>query len=129
MYGVLLGGLALAWLVPPSWLLAMPVGLRLVAACVIAFLPIFAANVIFAKRFSGSSSATLALGTNLLGAMLGGCLEYLSLVTGYRALLLLAAVLYVLAYAVTPREPVATSGEPVLQRRPMRSDAAQPAPP
>ena len=103
MYGVLLGGLALAWLVPASWLLAMPVGLRLVAASVIAFLPIFAANVIFAKRFSYSASPTLALGTNLLGAMVGGCLEYLSLVTGYRMLLGLAAALYVLAYVVTPR--------------------------
>lgn len=110
MYGILLGGLALAWLVPSSWLLAMPVGLRLVAACIVAFLPIFAANVIFAKRFSDSASPTLALGTNLLGAMVGGCLEYLSLVTGYRMLLVLAAVLYLLAYAVTPRAAVDIAG-------------------
>ena len=107
MYGVLLGGLALAWLIPSSWLLAMPVGLRLVAACVLAFLPIFAANVIFAKRFGDSASPTLALGTNLLGAMVGGCLEYLSLVTGYRMLLVLAALLYVSAYAITPRSDLA----------------------
>ena len=102
MYGVLVGGLALAWLVPSSWLLALPLVPRLLAAVVIAFLPIFAANVIFAKRFGDTASAAIALGTNLLGAMVGGCLEYLALVSGYRTLLVLAALLYVGAYVVTP---------------------------
>jgi len=69
---------------------------------VIAFLPIFAANIIFAKRFSETSDAALSFSTNLLGAMLGGCLEYLSLVFGYHALLILAALLYVGAYLVSP---------------------------
>ena len=69
----------------------------------ISFLPIFAANVIFAKRFSATGNAPMAFGTNLLGAIVGGCLEYLSLVFGYRALLIIAAVLYVGAYAVMPR--------------------------
>jgi hypothetical protein len=105
MYAILLGSLAFAWLVPASWLLAMPVPLRLAAAVVIAFLPVFAANVIFAKRFADSASPTLALGTNLLGAMVGGCLEYLALATGYRMLLVLAAGLYLGAYALTPRQP------------------------
>jgi hypothetical protein len=36
--------------------------------------------------------------------MLGGALEYLSLAFGYRALLLIAAILYLGAYAVMPRE-------------------------
>ena len=35
-----------------------------------------------------------AFAANLLGAMVGGCLEYLSLIVGYQALLLLAALLY-----------------------------------
>ena len=52
MYFLLFGGLALAWLVPASWVLALPVPLRLVVAIVLAFLPIMAANIIFAKRFS-----------------------------------------------------------------------------
>jgi hypothetical protein len=36
----------------------------------------------------------------------GGCLEYLSLVIGYRNLLIIAAAVYVLAFLVRPREPV-----------------------
>ncbi|MDQ6934321.1 MAG: methyltransferase domain-containing protein [Actinomycetota bacterium] len=103
MYGLLLGGLALNWVIPASWLLSLGVLPRGAAAITISFLPIFAANIIFAKRFSTTANAPLAFGTNLLGAIVGGCLEYLSLVFGYRALLVLAAVLYLGAYAVMPR--------------------------
>jgi hypothetical protein len=103
MYGLLLGGLALNWLVPPHWLLSLGVPVRAVVAIVIAFLPIFAANIIFAKRFAETADGALALGTNLLGAIVGRCLEYLSLVLGYRNILILAAVLYVEAYLLMPR--------------------------
>jgi hypothetical protein len=102
MYALLIGGLALNWLVPTSWLLSLAFLVRIVVAVVIAFLPIFAANIVFAKRFSETGDAALSFGTNLLGAMLGGCLEYLSLVFGYHALLILAALLYVGAYVVSP---------------------------
>jgi len=104
MYGLLLGGLALAWLVPASWLLSLPALGRLPLAVLIAFLPIFAANVIFAKRFASTKHPTIAFATNLLGSMLGGALEYLSLAFGYRALLIIAALLYISAYLLMPRE-------------------------
>ena len=103
MYALLLGGLALAWLVPSSWLLSLDVVARAPVAIAISFLPIFAANIIFASRFADTANAPLAFGTNLLGAIVGGCLEYLSLVFGYRALLILAAGLYVGAYLLRPR--------------------------
>jgi spermidine synthase len=104
MYGVLVGGLALSWLVPAGWLLDRDVALRAVLATAISFTPIFAANIIFAKRFADTADAPLAFGTNLLGAIVGGCLEYLSLVFGYRALLVLAGILYVSAYVAMPRD-------------------------
>lgn len=103
MFGLLFAGLALAWLVPQAWLLTLPVPLRAVAAVAVAFLPIFAANIIFARRFEGTADATTAFGANLLGAMLGGCLEYLGLATGYHFLLLVAALLYLAAFAAGRR--------------------------
>ncbi|MEV1248363.1 spermidine synthase [Nonomuraea sp. NPDC050022] len=109
MYGVLFGGLLLAWLVPNTWLLSLPLPLRAVAAVTVAFLPIFAANVVFAKRFSDSADATTSFGANLLGAMVGGCLEYLALVIGYKGLLIVAAVLYLGAFILLPRKSVAAS--------------------
>ncbi len=45
----------------------------------------------------------MAFASNLLGAMVGGVLEYLALLTGYRALLLVVAVLYGLAYLFASR--------------------------
>ncbi|MDA0635854.1 spermidine synthase [Nonomuraea sp. MCN248] len=107
MYGVLFAGLLLAWLVPDAWLLSLPVPVRAVAAVVVAFLPIFAANVVFAKRFADTADATTSFGANLLGAMVGGCLEYLALVIGYQALLLVAGVLYLGALVLAPRKALA----------------------
>ncbi|GII85022.1 hypothetical protein Ssi03_30120 [Sphaerisporangium siamense] len=103
MYAILLGGLVLAAFVPNSWLLGLPVPLRAVLAVVIAFLPIFAANVVFAKRFADTADATVSFGANLLGAILGGCLEYLSLIIGYEGLLVVAGLLYLGAFALMPR--------------------------
>ena len=98
LYGLVVGALALAWLVPNSALLSLDVPARLAAAVGIAFVPIFAANIVFAKRFAGSEQATVAFGANLLGAVLGGCLEYAALITGHSALLLVAGALYLAAF-------------------------------
>lgn len=102
-YGVLLASIAVAWFLPPAALLGLPVPLRLLTATALTFLPVFSANVIFASRFNDSANATQAFGMNLLGAMVGGCLEYLALLTGYQALLIIAAVLYVAALIIGSR--------------------------
>ncbi|MGW6281910.1 spermine/spermidine synthase domain-containing protein [Kribbella sp. NPDC055071] len=103
MFAILFGGLALSWIFPDEWLLEMPVGLRAVVAVLIAFLPIFAANVIFAKRFTDTEDGTASFGANLLGAMLGGCLEYAALIIGFDGLLIIAALLYAGAFLLTPK--------------------------
>ena len=102
-FGFLALTLLVAWLVPTSWLLSMPIGLRVIAAVVIAFGPVFASNIVFATRFDSTADPTSAFAANLLGAMVGGCLEYLALIVGYPALLLLAGLLYIGAFALGPR--------------------------
>jgi hypothetical protein len=77
-----------------------------VAAVLIAFGPVFASNIVFATRFDTTEDATSAFAANLLGAMLGGCLEYLALIVGYPALLGLAGLLYVGAFLLAPRARV-----------------------
>ncbi|GII77213.1 hypothetical protein Sru01_21950 [Sphaerisporangium rufum] len=103
MYAVLFGGLVLAAVVPNSWLLGLPVPARAVLAVAVAFLPIFAANVVFAKRFAETADPTVSFGANLLGAIVGGCLEYLALVIGYQGLLAVAGLIYLGAFALLPR--------------------------
>ncbi|TDO51299.1 spermine/spermidine synthase [Kribbella sp. VKM Ac-2527] len=104
MYVVLFGGLLLSWVFPDGWLLSMPIGLRALVAVLIAFLPIFAANVIFAKRFTDTADGTASFGANLLGAMLGGCLEYAALLIGFDGLLIVAALLYAGAFLLRPKQ-------------------------
>jgi SAM-dependent methyltransferase len=95
--------LAVAWLVPNAWLLTLPVPVRLLVAVVLAFAPIFCANLYFTSRFKEAANPTAAFAANLFGAMIGGTLEYLSLVTGYRFLLVVAAVIYLAAVLVGRR--------------------------
>jgi hypothetical protein len=103
VFGGIAASLALCFFVEPAWLLTLPLFPRLIAAVVLAFIPIYLANVAFSKRFGASDDSQSAFGLNLLGAMLGGCLEYLGLLTGYRNLLVIVAVLYLFAFLLTPR--------------------------
>lgn len=98
LYYVLLGALIVAWAIPSSALLNLSLPVRFVAAILVAFTPIFLANLVFAERFKDVGSSTTAFGANLLGAMIGGILEYSALIVGYRSLLILTAILYGLAF-------------------------------
>jgi spermidine synthase len=98
LYLGLLLTLAAAWLIPQAALLSLPVVPRFFAGVAVAFAPIFLANLVFAQRFRSIGASTTAFGANLLGAMVGGALEYFALVTGFRFLLVLVAVLYGLAF-------------------------------
>ena len=106
LYLVLLGALVVAGIVPVEWLLGLPPVPRFFVAVTIAFAPIFIANLVFSQRFKDVGSSTTAFGANLLGAMVGGCLEYLALVTGYNALLVMVALLYGLAFVFGRRYSV-----------------------
>lgn len=108
LYLALLAGLALAFVVPPNALLDLAVVPRFVAAVSLAFFPIFAANLVFTQRFKSTASSTIAFGANLLGAMVGGLLEYTALVTGFRGLLVLVALAYGLAFLTGRKHLLAT---------------------
>ena len=64
---------------------------------VLVFSPVLCAGLLFSSSFKTSSSTAADFGANLLGAMIGGVCEYLSLLTGYRFLLFLVAGCYALA--------------------------------
>ncbi len=98
LYGLLIAALAVAWLVPQEAVLDLPPVTRFLAGGALAFAPIYLANLVFAQRFSGVETSSTAFAANLLGAMVGGALEYVALATGYRFLLILTGVLYALAF-------------------------------
>ncbi|PYR59662.1 MAG: hypothetical protein DMF85_07170 [Acidobacteria bacterium] len=61
------------------------------------FSPILCAGLLFGSAIKRSTSVARDYGTNLLGAMVGGIAEYMSLVTGFRMLLVAIAACYVAA--------------------------------
>lgn len=60
--------------------------------------PIFFAGVIFINSFKDYLHKDIALGSNLLGASLGGLLESFSFITGIKTLLLAVLLFYILAF-------------------------------
>jgi hypothetical protein len=104
LYIALFSSLAVSWLIAPNSLLTLDVPLRFGAAVLLAFTPILLANLVFAERFRVVGSSTIAFGANLLGAMVGGALEYSSLIVGYRNLLPLIALLYALVFIFRGRK-------------------------
>ena len=75
---------------PSPWLKAL---VALGALC----LPVYFAGIIFNRCFADVHFNSEALGSNLLGALVGGILESLSFWTGLRALLLISVAVYVLS--------------------------------
>ena len=98
LYALLVASVLWAMLIPPHALLALSLPVRFVAAVMLWFTPIFVANLVFAQRFRSVSASNVAFGANLLGAVLGGVIEYAALMTGYASLALLVALLYGLAF-------------------------------
>lgn len=128
LYALLFAALAVAWVVPPDDLLGLAVPARLAAALALAFAPIFLANLIFAQRFKESASSTTAFGANLIGAMVGGVLEYGSLVLGYRSLLIVVAALYACALVAGRKYLAGRADEPTRATPPRRPSASSAAP-
>src|SRR5438309_114624 len=99
-YVLLAASLLANYLVPPATLLIDPPVLRYVLAATLAFLPVFFANLVFTASFRDTRTADMAFASNVLGAVVGGCLEYAALVIGYQQLLVVIAALYAGAFVL-----------------------------
>jgi spermidine synthase len=91
-----LGGIALVALCPFQRIPGPAAWVGGLAACLFT-IPVFFAGLLFAIEFRAVDAPGAALAANMLGAVVGGLLENLSLVVGLRALLGIAFVLYALA--------------------------------
>jgi hypothetical protein len=95
--------LALNALIPVGRVAFESRGAESVFYAVLMFSPILCAGLLFGSAIKRSKSLARDYGTNLLGAMVGGVAEYLSLMTGFSLLLALVGAFYVGAL-VTARE-------------------------
>jgi hypothetical protein len=97
LFALLCAALIVNYFVRPDLLLRLPILARGVAGGLLTAIPIGFAGVIFSSLLRDSAEPDASLGSNLLGAVIGGCLEYSGMVTGLRALTLLAIALYLIA--------------------------------
>jgi len=100
-YGLLLGSVALSlWFSGVASSLHNELLSRLLATAIIT-LPLFFSGLVFSSEMDSARSVAAALGSNLIGAMLGGCLEYNSMYFGYRSLYVLILGIYALSMIVS----------------------------
>jgi hypothetical protein len=108
LYALLVAALVVAYLIPQDAFLSIDsLPLSYFSASLVAFLPVFLANLVFAGSFKGTGpTADVAFASNLIGIMLGGMLEYASLLIGYRHLLLVVIAFYLVsAWLLRRRAP------------------------
>jgi SAM-dependent methyltransferase len=100
---VLIGLLTLNALVPVGRVAFESRAAESLFYAVLMFSPILCAGLLFGSAIKRSRSLPRDFGTNLLGAMVGGIAEYLSLVTGFSLLLAVVAAFYLGALATARR--------------------------
>lgn len=93
----LVASLLISYFFPLTSLLRLNFFAKVLAAGLLAGLPIFFAAIIFAIVFRRTRYAGIALGSNLLGAVIGGFLEYSSMVWGLNTLYIVALAWYLAA--------------------------------
>jgi Spermine/spermidine synthase domain len=94
-YIPLIATLIALYVIPHQWVLSLGRAQRVAWAILIVPLPILFAGIIFSTTFRGASDAGALFGANLVGAVIGGCCEYLGMAIGNSALLFLVTGAYV----------------------------------
>jgi SAM-dependent methyltransferase len=102
-YAGLMLSLAASYLIPANALFFDSMLVRGAAAAALYCSPVFFAGLIFVTSFREAGFRAEAFGSNLVGSLVGGLLESVSYVIGIKALVLVAALLY-LASAFTSRK-------------------------
>jgi len=94
LYVPLIASVAFLYFFPTQSVLAWSFLSRLLFSLIVIPLPIFFAGLIFSSTLRESEDPGFLFGSNLLGAMVGGFSEYLGMITGMRALLLVVLIFY-----------------------------------
>ncbi|MCC7073014.1 MAG: hypothetical protein IT383_16955 [Deltaproteobacteria bacterium] len=110
-FAALVASVVVVYVVDTAALAALPTVARGLAAGLLHGLPIGVAGLIVSSLFVRSADLAGAFASNLLGAVLGGCLEYLSMAIGLRSLVLVALALYLAAGFVVLRRATNPHGE------------------
>jgi len=102
---ILVALLAVNYVVPVGAIGLESRALESLVYSVLVFSPIFCSGLLFGSSIKRSPDVTVDYGANLLGAMVGGVAEYLSLLMGFQFLLILVGAFYLAALAARKPAP------------------------
>ena len=111
--GIFASGL-LAFFIPLERFFFTSVLLKALAALAVLCLPAYFAGIVFARSYATARFSSEALGSNIIGALLGGILESLSFWTGLRALLLISVGFYVISAILLRKKEELSAKVPAL---------------
>jgi len=103
LYAPLIVTLLLLYFVKRDSILALSFNQRLLWSLLVVPLPIFFAGLIFSTTFRQASVPSSLFGANLIGAMIGGFSEYLSMIVGNQNLMFLVIAAYLVSLALQVR--------------------------
>jgi SAM-dependent methyltransferase len=103
LYAPLVATLLLLYFVKRDSILALSFEQRLLWSLLVVPLPIFFAGLIFSTTFRQALNPSSFFGANLIGAMIGGFSEYLSMIIGNQNLMFLIIGAYLVSLALQMR--------------------------
>jgi spermidine synthase len=107
-YVGIFASILVAYIVPPEAFFLGSFWAKVIASTTVLCLPVFFAGIVFIVSFARGGFSSEALGSNLLGALLGGMLESISMWTGMKSILILVALFYALSWIVLVRKASTT---------------------
>lgn len=102
LYLALTISLLVQYFLPTGAFLSFPPAIKYLLVSLLCFVPIFFANIIFSAKFVKSKDNSRFFASNILGAAFGGFMEYIALILGYKQLIPIIILCYLLALLVKP---------------------------
>lgn len=103
-YVLLIATLLVNAYTPMSFFLSLQSETKIMVSCMVVFIPVALAGIIFSTAFRDSSYPDFDFGSNVGGVIIGGLSEYLSLVLGFEHLLFVAIAFYLLSAMLAPKQ-------------------------
>jgi hypothetical protein len=101
LYAPLIGSILILYSVPSGAILGLSLAGRVAWTILAVPIPIFFAGLVFSGTFKRATHPSAAFGANLVGAMVGGFAEYLSMAIGSRSLVIVVIGAYLVSLLAT----------------------------
>ena len=126
VYACLVGSCLGLYAIDISQFAFLPYATKALIVGALTTLPMLFSGIVFIRSFARVDDKGIALGANLIGALVGGLLPSITFVIGIKALLLIVAALYMAALVTRPR--AVSVGEASIEGKSTQTPDPEPEP-